>query len=102
MRRALELLDALPTVELAPETPAVFRPAEREDAFAVEREGDAWRVRGVRVERVAAMTPFVLPEAAARFQRQLRAMGVEQALIEAGVQPGDMVRIGDEELEWQA
>jgi Obg family GTPase CgtA-like protein len=29
-------------------------------------------------------------------------MGVVQALREAGVQPGDMVRIGDEELEWQA
>jgi GTP-binding protein len=101
MRRALELLEALPDVGLAPEGPAVFRPAEQEDAFMVEREGDGWRVRGVRVERVAAMTPFVLPEAAARFQRQLRAMGVEQALQEAGVQPGDMVRIGDEELEWQ-
>jgi Obg family GTPase CgtA-like protein len=48
------------------------------------------------------MTPFVIPEAAARFQRQLRAMGVEQALQDAGVQPGDLVRIGDRELEWQA
>jgi Obg family GTPase CgtA-like protein len=48
------------------------------------------------------MTPFVIPEAAARFQRQLRAMGVEQALVHAGVQPGDLVRIGDRELEWQA
>jgi GTP-binding protein len=102
MRRALELLDSLPAVDLAPEEPAVFRPADREEAFTVERQGDGWRVRGVRVERVAAMTPFVLPEAAARFQRQLRAMGVEQALKEAGVQPGDMVHIGDEELEWQA
>jgi GTP-binding protein len=102
MRRALELLESLPDVDLAPEAPAVFRPAEREDAFTVERERDGWRVRGVRVERVAAMTPFVLPEAAARFQRQLRAMGVEQALQEAGVQPGDTVRIGAEELEWQA
>jgi GTP-binding protein len=54
------------------------------------------------VERIAAMTPFVLPEAAARFQRQLRAMGVEEALQKAGVRPGDMVRIGERELEWQA
>ncbi len=102
MRRTFELLQSLPAAELAPEGPAVFRPAEREDAFTVEREADGWRVRGIRVERVAAMTPFVVPEAAARFQRQLRAMGVEQALAEAGVQPGDMVRIGDRELEWQA
>jgi GTP-binding protein len=79
---------------------AVFRPGEREDTFTIEQEEDGWRVRGVRVERVAAMTPFVLPEAAARFQRQLRAMGVVDALREAGVQTGDTVYIGERELEW--
>ncbi len=102
LRRAFELLRSLPPTELAPESPALFRPAERDDAFTIEWEADGWRVRGERVERVAVMTPFVLPEAAARFQRQLRAMGIEQALEEAGVQPGDLVRIGDRELEWQA
>jgi len=102
MQRALGLLRSLPPEEPRIETPAVFRPAVREDTFTIEREAGGWRVRGVRIERVAAMTPFVVPEAAARFQRQLRAMGVEQALIEAGVQAGDMVRIGDRELEWQA
>jgi GTP-binding protein len=101
MRRTNELLRTLPPPELAAKTPAVFRPAEREDAFTIEREHDGWRVRGVRVERIAAMTPFVLPEAAARFQRQLRALGIEAALEEAGVQPGDTVRIGERELEWQ-
>ena len=54
----------------------------------------------MRVERIAAMTPFVLPEAVSRFQRQLRAMGVVEALEKAGVQPGDRVRIGERELEW--
>jgi GTP-binding protein len=101
MRRTLELLQSLPEPEPAAEKPALFRPAEGEDAFAIEQEAGGWRVRGVRVERIAAMTPFVLPEAAARFQRQLRAMGVVDALAEAGVQPGDMVRIGERELEWQ-
>jgi len=101
MRRTLELLQSLPAPEPAAEKPALFRPAEGEEAFTIEREAGGWRVRGVRVERIAAMTPFVLPEAAARFQRQLRAMGVVDALAEAGVQPGDMVRIGERELEWQ-
>jgi GTP-binding protein len=101
MGRAYTLLQALPPPEdLAPE-PAILRPAESEEAFTIEREAGAWRVRGVRVERVAAMTPFMIPEAVARFQRQLRAMGVEAALQEAGVRPGDMVRIGERELEWQ-
>ena len=48
------------------------------------------------------MTPFGVPEALARFQRQLAAMGIIAALEKAGVQPGDMVRIGERELEWQA
>ncbi len=102
MQRAFALLRTLPPIDLAPETPTVIRPAEQEDAFAIEREEDGWRVRGVRVERVAAMTPFAIPEAVARFQRQLRAMGVVAALEEAGVQRGDLVRIGEQELEWQA
>ncbi len=101
MRRTFEILRDLPAVALAPDGPAVFRPAEREDAFEIEKVENGWRVHGVRVERVAAMTPFGLPETAARFQRQLRAMGVVQALAEAGAQPGDMVRIGEQELEWQ-
>ncbi len=99
MRHIWARLQEIPPEPLV-ETPAIFRPADSEDAFAIDREEDGWRVRGVRVERIAAMTPFVLPEAAARFQRQLRAMGIVDALEKAGVEPGDMVRIGEKELEW--
>jgi len=101
MARTYELLQALPPSEEVVEEVAVFRPADDETAFAIEREEDGWRVRGQRVERIAAMTPFTLPEAAARFQRQLRALGVVDALEKAGVQPGDTVRIGEQELEWK-
>ncbi len=100
VRRTYDLLRTLPPPEELPEEPAVLRPAVSEDAFTIEREAGAWRVRGVRVERVAAMTPIMIPEALARFQRQLRAMGVEAALEQAGIKPGDMVRIGERELEW--
>ncbi|MFC2031262.1 GTPase ObgE [Chloroflexota bacterium] len=101
MQRAFALLQVLPRPEPIPEGPAILRPAERDEAFTVERDDDGWWVRGVRVERIAAMTPFVLPEAVARFQRQLKAMGVVEALEAAGVEPGDMVHIGERELEWQ-
>jgi GTPase len=102
MSRTFELLRSLPAPEPVAEVPAIFRPAESDELFTIEREGHAWRVRGVRVERIATMTPFLVPEAAARFQRQLRAMGVVAALEAAGVQPGDLVRIGERELEWQS
>jgi GTP-binding protein len=101
MRRTFALLSSLPPPDLTSERPAIFRPAEGEDAFTIEQEEDGWRVQGIRIERVAAMTAFVLPEAVARFQRQLRAMGIVAALEEAGVQPGDTVRIGEQELEWK-
>ncbi|MCC7352856.1 MAG: GTPase ObgE [Anaerolineae bacterium] len=100
MRRVAERLAGLPEPETGEEEVVVFRPAPDEKAFTVEREGDAWRVRGVRIERAAAMTNWDYYEAAARFQRILEALGVSQALVTAGVKDGDTVRIGTTELVW--
>jgi GTP-binding protein len=89
------------SVEPARTEARIFRPAEDEDAFDILREGDVYRVRGRRLERVAAMTDWNSPEAIARFQRIIRVMGVWQALEKAGVETGDTVYIGEYELEWQ-
>ena len=72
------------------------------DGFAVEREGDAFRVRGRRVERLVSQTDFENEESAERFQRDLARLGVERELRRAGVAPGDTVRIGAHELEWDS
>ncbi|HET7677918.1 MAG TPA: Obg family GTPase CgtA, partial [Candidatus Limnocylindrales bacterium] len=69
--------------------------------FAVAREDDAYRVRGRRIERLAAQTDFENEESAARFQRDLERLGVDRELRRAGVEPGDLVRIGATELEWE-
>jgi GTP-binding protein len=99
--RAAQILAELPEEAPAHELP-VFRPGEDEDAFTVEREEeDVWRVRGARVERLAAMTVWNLDEAVRRFHRTLERMGVSEALEEAGVQPGDTVYIGEKELVWE-
>ncbi len=69
--------------------------------FTIGREDDgAWRVSGAAVERAAAMTYWEYDEAVRRFQRILEHLGVEDALLEAGIQSGESVRIGDYELEW--
>ena len=60
-----------------------------------------WRVRGIRLERLAEMTVWNLDEAVRRFQQALERMGVTQALREAGVQPGDTVCIAEKELLWE-
>jgi GTPase len=59
-------------------------------------------VAGKRIERVAAQTNFEVEESAERFQRDLERTGADADLRRAGIQPGDTVRIGTVELEWEA
>jgi GTP-binding protein len=100
MRRVADLLETLPPAPEEEAATAVLRPPEDEGSFVIEREGDGWRVRGKRIERVVQMTNWDYYEAALRFQRILEAMGITQALLEAGIQEGDPVVIGDNELSW--
>jgi GTP-binding protein len=94
------------TAELArpPETTrmVVHRLETGPEGFSVSREADGFRVRGRRVERLAAQTDFQNEESAERFQRDLARLGVERELLRAGVEAGDTVRIGRQELEWEA
>ena len=73
------------------------------DGFSVELDGDgAFRVRGARIERIAAQTNFDVEESAERFQRDLARLGIDAELRRAGIAAGDLVRIGGTELEWEA
>ncbi|MFI5272640.1 MAG: GTPase ObgE [Ktedonobacterales bacterium] len=77
----------------------VLRPAPPE-AFNVERTPDGFVVSGKRVERMVAMTNPDSDEGMQRMEKQLRKLGVLEALEEAGVQPGDTVHFGGVELTW--
>jgi GTP-binding protein len=104
LNRTAALLQELPPaydLTSREETLSFAPPPADERAFSIAQEGDGWRVRGIRIERVAAMTNFDSVEGALRFQRVLRASGIEQALREAGVHDGDLVRIGPAELFWE-
>ncbi|MEO5704127.1 MAG: GTPase ObgE [Candidatus Limnocylindrales bacterium] len=67
----------------------------------LESEG-VYRVVGRQIERVASQTNFEVEESAERFQRDLERLGADAALRRAGVKPGDTVRIGAVELDWEA
>ena len=97
--RVKQMLDEAPALELALEEEIVIGPPE-DESFSIERAGDGWRVRGQRIERVVAMTYFEFDETLVRFQHILDRMGISQALEEEGVQTGDIVIIGEQELEW--
>ncbi len=88
----------------APPDPAgvvVHRLEAAGDGYAIEREDGAFRVRGKRVERLTNQTNFEVEESAERFQRELVRTGIDGALRKAGIRPGDWVRIGTTELEWE-
>src|SRR3954453_14303033 len=102
----LAIAELLPSRDVldAPVDPAgvvVHRIDTLGDGFAVEREDDVYRVRGRRVERLVAQTDFENEESAERFQPELARPGIDAALRGAGVRPGDSVRIGHIELEWE-
>jgi GTP-binding protein len=78
----------------------VIRPEPDETVFTIETEENGWRVKGKRIERIAAMTYWEFEATTRRFQQILESMGITQALNEAGVEAGDTVYIGDEVLEW--
>ena len=81
----------------------VHRYDPTEEGYVIAREpGDVWVVQGRRVERLVAQTDFENEESAARFQRELAKLGLVDKLRAAGVEPGDTVRIGEVELEWDA
>lgn len=85
-----------------PNTPPQTWPIPERDpnAFTIEQEEDAWRVRGQKIERLIRMTNFSQVEALDRVQRVLAASGISDALVRAGVQEGDTVRIAESELIW--
>jgi GTPase len=101
------IADMLPSAEelqAAPEPAGVVvhRIEAMSDGFVIERDADgAFRVRGKRIERIAAQTNFDVEESAERFQRDLARLGIDAELRRAGVAYGDLVRIGGTELEWE-
>jgi GTP-binding protein len=104
LRRALATM--LPGAdELAtPPEPAgvvVHRFDSLDSGFAVTRERQGFRIRGRRVERLAAQTDFGNDESVERFRRDLARLGIERELRRAGVGDGDAVLIGSTELEWR-
>ena len=67
--------------------------------FEVKREDDAFRVTGRGVEMLVGRHDLSNLEALAYLEQRLREIGVIAALERAGFEPGDEVRIGDEEFE---
>ena len=69
--------------------------------WEVTRQGDAYLVRGARLERLARGIDWQSPDALTYFQRLLSTLGIDRELRRQGVQEGDTVKVGTMELEWR-
>ncbi len=97
------VLDNTPKEELYDtiEAQIIYEHTPEEDAFMITRDPDgAFVLSGERIERLFRMTDFTHRESQQRFARQLRRMGVDDALRERGARDGDVVRLLDFEFEF--
>lgn len=87
--------------EVAP-PPVRLRPRRStREIPVITRRAWGFEVSGPAVERLVARTDFGAPPAVERFQVALDRSGVSAALEDAGAEPGDTVRIGESEFEYQ-
>jgi GTPase len=71
------------------------------ESFTITREPDgSFVVSGEKIEKLFKMTDFSREESVRRFSRQLRGMGVDDALRKKGATDGDIVKLLDFEFEF--
>ena len=79
----------------------VFYPQPVEERFKVARTGETFSVIGRKVERLVAMTDMSTRESRLHLKKQLKRLGVVNALEKEGIKIGDLVRFGHKEMEWE-
>ncbi len=79
----------------------VFHPQPRSVVPEVHKEGDTFVVTAPELERMVTRTDVTSPRLPWELRSQLVRLGVTKALERAGVKPGDSVRCGNFEWEWQ-
>lgn len=79
----------------------LYKHEKDSDAFTISRESDgSFAVSGEKVEKLFKMTDFSREESVRRFSRQLRGMGIDDALRQRGAKDGDIVKLLEFEFEF--
>lgn len=88
-------------LEQEDEDTVLYKYVAEEPDFEISREPDGTFVlSGAKIERLFTMTNFERDASISRFARQLRAMGVDEALRKRGAKDGEIVRLLDYEFEF--
>ena len=96
--RLADILDTIPTNPLYDESQIesnVLYKFKKEEPFTITKEDDCWVIQGEEIKKIFKMTKFSSEEAAYRFAKKLKRMGIDDKLKELGAEEDDPVRILD-------
>lgn len=100
----LEVTEEFPLYEIGQDEEnesVLYRYEGDVEDFVISRDDDgAYVLSGYTIERMFKMTDFNFDQSVRKFARQMRALGVDDALRERGAEDGDVVRILDFEFEF--
>lgn len=101
-----DLLEVTPEFSLSEvdeeeETSVLYKHEGKAADFEISRDDDgAYVLSGDTIERLFKMTDFNFDQSVRKFSRQMRGMGIDDALRERGAEDGDIVRILNFEFEF--
>ncbi|EIT85330.1 GTPase CgtA [Fictibacillus macauensis ZFHKF-1] len=99
------LLETTPEFPLSHEekedTGVLYRHEKEDAGFYITRDSaGTFILNGARIEKLFKMTDFTRDESVKRFARQMRSLGVDEALREKGAEHGDTIRVLKYEFEF--
>ena len=74
---------------------------KNEKPYRIIKDNETWVITGDNLEKLLKMTRFNSDEAALRFAKKLKHLGVDDELKSLGAKEGDTVRILDQEFEYE-
>lgn len=96
--RLADILDTIPINPLYDDSQIeshILYKFKKEEPYTITKEDDVWVIRGAEVERLFKMTKFSSEEAAYRFAKKIKRLGIDDKLKELGAEENDQVRILD-------
>lgn len=79
----------------------IYKFEKDDDTLHITRDPDgAYVISGKTIEKIFKMTDFNRDESVRRFARQMRHLGVDEALRKKGAKDGDTIRLLDFEFEF--
>ena len=78
-----------------------FKPEQHNFTVEWSEETEEWVIGGAEIEKLFLMTNIQRDATIMRFGRQLRHMGVDDALRKAGAKDGDDVRINNSDFVFE-